>query len=164
MYTETLETSADASDGQMIHDSSDHTRMPQSSDDASGHPAEDAAQYATSSTGDPSNSNSTDSDSTWLSEQLTVLRIKQTADNLEKVVNHPTMTVPTPLIRGKATWMVSFIEMVDLLLNMIHLQRTGNFEGNHPSISAMMFRIKSTQLCSQYMYELLSCRHERFEE
>ena len=129
VYTETLETSADASDCQMIHDSSDHTRMPQSSDDASGHPAGDAAQYATSSTGDPSNSNSTDSDSTWLSEQLTVLRIEQTADNLEKVVNHPTMTVPPPLIGGMATRMDSFIEMVDLLLNMIHFQRTGNFEG-----------------------------------
>ena len=129
VYTETLETSADASDCQMIHDSSDHTRMPQSSDDASGHPAGGAAQYATSSTGDPSNSSSTDSDSTWLSEQLTVLRIEQTADNLEKVVSHPTMTVPPPLIGGMATWMDSFIEMVDLLLNMIHFQRTGNFEG-----------------------------------
>ena len=42
--------------------------------------------------------NSTHSDSTWLSEQLTVLRIEQTADNLEEVVKHPTMTVPPLLI------------------------------------------------------------------
>ena len=107
---ETLETSADASDCQIIHDAadslmshcsddaSDHTRIPQSSDDASGHPAVDAVQDTTSSTGDPSNSNSTHSDSTWLSEQLTVLRIEQTADNLEEVVKHPTMTVPPLLI------------------------------------------------------------------
>ena len=72
--TETHETSADASDCQMTHDAadslmshcsddaSDHTRMPHSSDDASGHPPEDAVQDTTSSTGDPSNSNSTHSE------------------------------------------------------------------------------------------------------
>ena len=56
-------------------DASDHTRMSQSSDDDSGHPAEDAVQDTTPSTGDACNSNRIHSDSTWLSEQLTVLQI-----------------------------------------------------------------------------------------
>ena len=60
---------------------------------------------------------------------LTVLRIEQTADNLEKVVKHSIMTVPPLLIGGMTAWMDSFIEMFDFLLNMIHFQRTGNFEG-----------------------------------
>ena len=93
-------------------DASDHTRISQSSDDASGYPAEDAAQDTTPSTGDPCNSNRIHSDSTWLSEQLTVLQIEQTAGNLEKLVKHPTM--PPLLIGGMAAWMDSFIEMFDL--------------------------------------------------
>ena len=42
---------------------------------------------------------------------LTVLRIEQTADNLEKVVKHPTMTIAPLLIGGMTAWMDSFIEM-----------------------------------------------------
>jgi hypothetical protein len=57
------------------------------------------------------------------------LRDEQTPEALEQVVSHPALKLTPSLPGGMATWMDSFIEMVDLLLNMIHFQRSGNWEG-----------------------------------
>jgi hypothetical protein len=64
-----------------------------------------------------------------LEAALSSLQAEQTPEKLEKVVNHPEMKLTPPMIGGMATWMDSYIEMVDLLLNIIHFQRTGNWEG-----------------------------------
>lgn len=57
------------------------------------------------------------------------LQTNQTAESLGRVANHPDMVPVAPLPGGMAMWMDSLIDMADLLLNLIHFQRTGNWEG-----------------------------------
>ena len=49
--------------------------------------------------------------------------------SVKKVIFHPDMRANTPLFGDMAAWMDSLIEMIDLLLNTIHFQRIGNWEG-----------------------------------
>ena len=49
--------------------------------------------------------------------------------SVKKVIFHPDMRANTPLLGDMAAWMDSLIEMIDLLLNTIHFQRIGNWEG-----------------------------------
>ncbi len=69
-----------------------------------------------------------------LSSVIADLRHEQTADNLETVINHPDMCLPPTLTGNMAKWMDSYIEMVNILLNIIHFQRIGNWEGFLESI------------------------------
>ena len=57
------------------------------------------------------------------------LRTNQEASFLDEVIKHPDMKQTPPLPGPMSTWMDSLIDMVDLLLNVIHFQRTGNWEG-----------------------------------
>ena len=68
-------------------------------------------------------------DDVMLEEVMSSFCAEQTSKTLDKVVDHPEMKVIPPLIGGMAMWMDSFIDMVGLLLNLIHFQRTGNWEG-----------------------------------
>ena len=52
-----------------------------------------------------------------------------TPENIDTILNHPDMKVLENAKGNMAKWVESFIDMVDLLLNIIHFQRTGNWEG-----------------------------------
>ena len=57
------------------------------------------------------------------------LRTNQEASFLDEVIQHPNMKQTPPLPGTMSAWMDSLIDMVDLLLNVIHFQRTGNWGG-----------------------------------
>ena len=64
-----------------------------------------------------------------ISMLLSELSHNPSPESLEKVVCHPQMKLPPKLPGGMAQWLDSLIEMVDLLLNIIHFQRIGNWDG-----------------------------------
>lgn len=66
---------------------------------------------------------------TSLEAAVARLRMQQTPDTLNSVLYHSELESLPSMIGGMATWMDSLIDMVDMLLNTIHFQRTGNWEG-----------------------------------
>ena len=64
-----------------------------------------------------------------LDEAIDATCNNMTETNVSKVIFHPDMKVDTSSTGDMAAWMDSLIEMIDLLLNTIHFQRIGNWEG-----------------------------------
>ena len=64
-----------------------------------------------------------------LTAAVSCLRMHQEASFLDEVTKHPGMKLTPPLPGTMSAWMDSLIDMVDLLLIVIHFQRTGNWEG-----------------------------------
>ena len=61
-----------------------------------------------------------------------------TENNVNAVVFHPEMKANTSIPGDMASWMDSLIEMIDLMLNTIHFQRTGNWEGYLQAINEFL--------------------------
>ncbi len=61
-----------------------------------------------------------------------------TENNVNAVIFHPEMKANTPIPGDMASWMDSLIEMIDLMLNTIHFQRTGNWEGYLQAINEFL--------------------------
>ena len=64
-----------------------------------------------------------------LEELIAKVCAELNSENLEGLLRHPQMKPLNSLQGDMSKWIESFIEMVNLLLNIIHFQRIGNWEG-----------------------------------
>ena len=62
-------------------------------------------------------------------ELLTKACTELTPESIKEILAHPAMKTLQSLNGDMSKWVESFIEMVNLLLNIIHFQRVGNWEG-----------------------------------